>query len=200
MWFHRYSRHGRRAASEAIGAVLAIAITLIAGTAAWSYVRNQAGASEVALQGGALNTNNYLSEHFTVPDMYYPSTTSMTFWVYNTGAVTYQAFSVRFYGSTAGSVNLLFNFTQNGAGVKTDYVYDLTSSLATKCKLGAGSYETPSVSAALAKTTNAQLYTLTVPPALANCPSFGQTFVAGTTYTIIVTGIFGNVVTHSQTK
>ena len=29
--------------------------------------------------------------------------------------------------------------------------------------------------------------------------SFGQTITAGTTYTVVVTGIYGNVVTYSQT-
>jgi len=188
---------GRRAASEAIGAILAISITLVAGAAAWGYVRAQAGASETALQGNAVNTNNLLSEHFGVVDMYFGTTTSATFWVYNTGSLTYQTFSVRIYSSTT-SVNLLYNYTQSG-GVKTDQVYDLRSGLANKCKTAAISYEAPTLTGTTVKLTNAQFFTLTIPPTSGSCPSFGQTITAGTTYTVVVTGIYGNVVTYSQT-
>jgi len=187
----------RRAASEVIGAVLAIGITLVAGAAAWGFVRGQAGASEGQLQTGAVNTNNYLSEHFGVVDMYFGSTTTATFWVYNTGSLTYQTFSVRFYGS-AGLINVLYNFTSSG-GVKTDQVYDLRSALASKCKTAASTYETPSLTGTTVKMTNAQYFTVTIPPTNSGCPSFGQTITAGTTYTVVVTGLYGNVITYSQT-
>ena len=191
------AKRRRPAVSDVIGAVLAIAITLVAGAAAWGYVRGQAAASENALQAGALNTNNLLSEHFGVVDMYFGTTTSTTFWLYNTGSLTYQTFSVRLYSSTA-SVNLLFNYTVNG-GVKTDQVYDLRSALSTKCKTAASSYETPTLTGTTVKLTNAQVFTLTIPPTSSSCPSFGQTITSGTTYTVVVTGIYGNVVTRSQT-
>jgi hypothetical protein len=179
--------------------MLAIAMTLIAGAATWSYVRNQAGVSEGAIQNSAQSNNNFLNEHFNLVDMYFGTTTAATFWVYNTGSVTYETFSARLYGST-GLVNLLFNYTQSGGvGVKTDQVYDLRSSLASKCKTAGSSYEAPSVTGTTVRTTNAQLYTLTIPGTLSNCPSFGQLFVSGTTYTVVVTGLYGNVVTYSQT-
>ena len=187
----------RPAVSDVIGAVLAIAITLVAGAAAWGYVRAQAGASETALQGNAVNTNNLLSEHFGVVDMYFGTTTSATFWVYNTGSLTYSIFSVRLYSSTS-TVNLLYNYTVAG-GVKTDQVYDLRSNLATKCKTAAATYETPAITVTSVKVTNAQFFTMTIPPTSGSCPSFGQTITAGTTYTVVVTGIYGNVVTYSQT-
>src|SRR5579864_6295857 len=142
--------------------MLAIAMTLIAGAATWSYVRAQAGNSENALQTGAVATNNMLSERFSVVDMYFGTTTSATFWVYNIGGVTDQVFSTRVYGS-GGNINLFFNYTRNG-GTKTDYVYDLGSSLASKCKTAASSYETPSLTGTTMKSTNAQIFTLTIPP------------------------------------
>lgn len=177
--------------------MLAIAITLVAGAAAWGYVRGQAGSSELALQNNAVGTNNLLSEHFGVVDMYFGTTTSVTFWVYNTGSVTYQTYSVRFYGS-GGNINLLFNYTQSG-GVKTDQVYDLRSGLLTKCKTAASTYEAPSIAATSVKTTNAQLFTLTIPPTSGSCPSFGNLITSGHTYTVVVTGLYGNVITYSQT-
>jgi len=177
--------------------MLAIAMTLIAGAAAWGFVRSQAANSEGALQTGAVNTNNMLSEHFQVVDMYFGTTTSATFWVYNTGTLTDQVFSVRLYGS-GGTINLLYNFTQS-SGVKTDYVYDLRSTVASKCKTAATSYESPSLTGTIVKTTDAQLFTLTIPPTSSNCPSFGSTWTSGHTYTVVVTGIYGNSVTYTQT-
>jgi len=145
--------------------MLAIAMTLIAGAAAWGFVNSQAGASEGALQNNAVATNDMLSEHFAVVDMYFGTTTSTTFMLYNPGSLTYQTHSVRFYGSR-GNVNLLFNYTQSGV-VKTNYVYDLRSTLASKCKTATASYESPSpgyISGTTVKLSNSQFFTLTIPP------------------------------------
>jgi len=179
--------------------MLAIAITLVAGAAAWGFVRSQAGASEGALNNNAVATNNMLSEHFTITTMYFGGLTnaSTTFWLYNTGSLTFQIYSVRLYDS-AGLVNLLYSGASN-----VDYVYDLKSSLTTQCKTAASSYESPSVVGTTVRTTNEQFYTLTIPPTTTNCPSFGQTFGvagSGTTYTAVVTGIYGNSVTFSQQR
>lgn len=177
--------------------MLAIAMTLIAGAAAWGYVRMQAGSSENALQSNALATNDMLSEHFGVVDMYFGTNTSTTYWIYNTGTLTYQTFSVRLFGS-GGLVNILYNYTDSG-GTRTDYVYDLRSTQNGLCGTAASSYESPSLTGETVRTTNSGLYTLTIPSALSGCPSFGQTFVSGTTYTIVVTGVYGNSVTYSET-
>ena len=118
--------------------MLAIAMTLIAGAAAWGFVRSQAGLSEGALNSNAVATNNMLSEHFAITTMYFGATTStnvITFWVYNTGSLTFQIASVRLYDS-AGLINLLYSSTGSGAS-KTDYVYDLKSRLTTQCKTAA---------------------------------------------------------------
>lgn len=192
----RYSRHNRVAASEAIGAMLAIAMTLIAGAAAWSFARNQAGASESALLTNQLNTNDMLAEQFQVVGMYFGSTTSTTFITYNYGTITDQIASVRFYDS-GGQVNLWFNSTGTGSS-KADYVYDLRSTLATKCKTAASSYESPSVTKTTVHSTDEEFYTITIPGTTSNCPSFGQTVSATDTYTVSVTGVYGNVETFSQ--
>ena len=189
--------------------MLAIAMTLVAGAAAWGFINAQAGNSESALNSNGVATNNMLNEHFAVVDMYFGATTStnvITFWVYNTGSVTYQVASVRLYDS-AGLINLLYSSTGSGAS-KTDYVYDLKSTLSTQCKTAAyPSYETTGggtgVTLTTVKTTTEQYYTLTIPPTTSNCPSFGQTFGvagSGTTYTVVVTGLYGNVITFSQQR
>jgi hypothetical protein len=177
--------------------MLAIAMTLIAGAAAWGFVRGQAANSEGALESNAIATNDLLSEHISVVDMYFGTTTAGTFMIYNTGSLTYQIASVRLYDS-AGLINLLYSSSGSGAS-KADYVYDLRSTLSSQCQTAAyTSYESPSVTLTTVKTTNEQLYTLTIPPTTSNCPSFGQTFVVGNTYTVVVTGIYGSVQTFSQ--
>ena len=178
--------------------MLTIAITIIGGAAVWGYVNIQAGTSERAVGNSYLTNNNFLGEHFAVEDMYFgtlPSSTA-TFWLYNTGSVFFTVFSVRVTVS-GGAFNLQFNYTQSG-GTKTDYVYDLKSTLSSKCKTAASSYETPSLSGTQVKLTNAQWYTLTIPPTQTNCPSFGATFTTGNSYVIVVTGLYGNVVTYTQ--
>jgi flagellin-like protein len=195
---HRRAR-GRPGISEIVGSLLAIAITLVAGAAAWSFVRSQAGVSENALQNSQVANNNFLSERFNAVDMYFGASTA-TFWVYNTGSVTLSIFSLRLYDS-ASKVNLLYNYTGSGAS-RTDYIYDLLSGSSGKCKtqaLGSNNYETPSLTQTPVKTTNAQVFTLTIPGPSSGCPSFGNSFTSGTTYTIVVTGLYGNVVRYSQT-
>jgi hypothetical protein len=189
------------AASEAIGAILTIAITLIAGAATWGFVRTQAGSSELALQNNASNTNNFLNEQFNVIDMTFGSNTQTTFWLYNVGTLTLSVFQIRLYDS-AGLVNILYNYTQSGS-VKTDRVFDLKAGAAylhSTCRLSGSTYESPVVSTSAVKTTNAGTIAITIPAAVSNCPSYGKTFTSGTTYTVVVTGLYGNVVTYYQVK
>jgi len=183
------------AASEAIGVMLAIAMTLIAGAAAWSFARSQAAASEAALQGNQLNTNDLLAEHFSVADMYFGSTTTVTFMTYNTGSITDQVASVRLYDS-AGLINVFYNYTKHSP-CSGDCVMDLKSTLSSKCKAAATSYETPSLTQTTLHSTDEEFYTLTIPGTTSSCPSYGQTFSSTTTYTVVVTGIYGNVQTSS---
>ncbi|MBI3023893.1 MAG: hypothetical protein HYY68_09275 [Thaumarchaeota archaeon] len=190
----------RAATSEAIASVLLIAITVIGGAAVFGYVNTQAGLSELNYANSIGVTNSYLAENFKVIDLYFATSSQLGFWVYNTGNVNFQPFSVRLYDS-AGQVNVLFNYT--GTSTKVDRVYDLRASSAyyyTTCRLAGSSYESPTLSTVSAKIKNAQLILLTIPPTTTNCPSYGQTYATGTTYYIVVTGLNGNVVTYFQVK
>ena len=106
---------------------------------------------------------------------------------------------MRLYDS-AGLVNLLYNSPEPAAS-KTDYVYDLRSTLATQCKTAASV-----VRVTFGDRHHGQGHKRTAlhadhPAHPSNCPSFGQTFsAAGTTYTVVVTGIYGNTVTFSQQR
>jgi flagellin-like protein len=197
----KFLRRRRRAISEVVGTVLTIGITLIAGAATWSFLRSQAGVTENTLQGNVLNTDNYLGEQFKVVDMTFPSTTSATVWIYNIGSLTMSPFQVRLYDS-AGLINILYNYTTSGS-TKTDRVFDIQASAAnyhTTCRLAGSSYESPTISTTTVKTTNAQTITLTVPGVISGCPSYGQTLNSGTTYTVVVTGLYGNTYTFYQTR
>lgn len=187
----------RRGISELVGSLLAIAMTLIAGAAVFGYVNSQAGVSEVAY-GNSVGANvGYLNENFKVIDMYFPSTTEVSFWLYNVGGGPLLLSSVRLYG-TAGLVNLMFNFTQSG-GSSTNYAYDLLGS-SSGCKLTAASFESPALSGVDVKVQNGVLITLTIPGTASGCPSYGQTFNTGTTYDITVVGLYGYSVTYYQEK
>jgi hypothetical protein len=194
----RFYRRGHRrvAVSELIGAVLAIAITLIAGAATWSFVRSQAVVSEGAIQGNGIATNNLLSGTFAVEDMYFGTSTTATFMIYNTGSLTFQVGSVRLYDS-AGLMNVFYNYASTGAA-QVAYVSDLRSASPTQCQTSASTYESPQLGSTTVFATNSRFYTLTIPSASGGCPSFGQPFTAGTTYTVVVTATSGNVETFSQ--
>lgn len=191
----------RVAISEVIGSLLSIAVTIIAGAAVFGYVNTQAGTSAVNYANSVGNANNFLAENFKVVDMYFASTTQTGFWLYNTGNTNLQTFQVRLYDS-AGLINILYNYTQVGS-TKTDRVYDLKASSAyffSTCRLTGSSYESPTISSVNAKISNAILIVLTIPPTTTNCPSYGGTYTTGTTYYIVVTGLYGNAVTYYQVK
>ena len=197
----RFSKRRQRVAiSELVGTVLTLALTLIAGAATWSFARSEAGTSEQSLQANVLNTNNYLGEQFKVIDMTFTSTT-VTIWIYNIGTVTFFPFQVRLYDS-AGLVDILYNYTQSGS-TRTNLVFDRLASSSnyyTTCRLSGSSYESPVLSTAALKPSDAFTITLTIPGTVSGCPSYGQTFTSGTSYTVVVTGLYGNVYTYYAVK
>jgi hypothetical protein len=204
---------------------MAIAITVVAGASVFGFVNNQARVSEINYANSVGTTDNFLNENFKVIDMYYSTSNAggggctsgyyctTGFWLYSTGTLNLQAFSVRLYDCTAGStcgsnINILYNYTVS-AGTKTDRVYDVRASAAnyfSTCRATGSTYENPTLSTVNAKTQNAQLVLLTVPPDNANCPSYHNFwttslgFKTGTPYYITVTGLYGNVITYYQVK
>ena len=188
----------RVAISDLVGAILSVAITLIAGAAVFGYVNTQAGNSEVQIGKSVGTSVGFLQERFVVVDLSFGTPTQVTAWLYNNGQINLQLVQVRLYDS-GGLVNLLFNYTTSGS-TKTNYVFDLRSNLAAKCKTAATSYENPALSGINAKPTTSQTLALSIPPQLANCPSFGQTFQAGTIYVVSAVGAYGNSVSYDQSR
>ncbi len=190
----------RAAVSEQVGALLLITMTVISGAAAFGYVNNQAKVSETRYANSVGSTDNFLAENFKVIDIYFPTSSQLGIWLYNTGSTTFQPFSVRVYDSAA-MMNVLFNYT--GTSTKVDRVYDLKAGSTyyySTCRATGSTYETPTISTVSTNIHNAQLFLLTIPPTTTNCPSYGQTFAMGTAYSVVVTGVFGNTVTFYQLK
>ncbi len=196
----KFIRHSSRrpALSELLGAVLSIAITLTAGAAVFGFASAQAVRSESQIGNGAQASVGFLQERFVLFDLSFGTPTQVTAWLYNSGQIQLQPVQVRLYDS-AGLVNLLFNYTTTGS-TKTDFVFDLRSTLASKCKTAAASYENPVVSRIVVKSTTVQTLALTIPPQQSSCPSFGRTFQAGTTYVVSLLGAYGNSGSYSQTR
>jgi hypothetical protein len=194
------ARRNRVALSESVGAVLSIAVTVIAGASLFGFVNSQARVSELNYANAIGTTNAYLAENFKVADIYFASTTQMGIWVYNTGNINFQTFSVRLYDS-ASLINILYNYT--GSTSTTDRVFDLKagpSDFHSTCRLSGSTYENPALSTVSTQIQNAVLLLVTIPPTTTNCPSYGQTFSSGTTYSIVLTGLYGNAVTYYQVK
>lgn len=179
--------------------MLTAAITLIAGAAIFGYVNGQAGNASQAYGQQVGNSIQYLEEKFTVIDMSWTSTTSVTIWVYNTGSIQLNLLQVRLYDS-AGKVDLLYNYSTI-SGTVVNRVFDLNSTSSDHCGTSASSYESPPISGSgsfadpISYTSTIEL---TIPATATGCPSYGQTFNSGTTYLVSVVGIYGNSFTYSQ--
>ncbi len=170
----------------------------MSGAAVFGYVNGQAGVSEASYANSVGVNNNFLAEKFKVVDLNFPASNQIGFWIYNTGSISLQVFQVR-VSDSAGLINLLYNYTKSGQ-TKTDYVFDLRSSLASKCKTAASSYESPLISGINTNLQIGQSLTVTIPLLSALCPSFGQTTSSGTSYSVTVVGLYGNSVRYYQTK
>jgi flagellin-like protein len=181
-------RFHRRGISEVMAAVVTIAITLIAGAALFSYVNSQAGTSENSLGVANAANVNFLDERFVVADLGFgpgnPLSSSLSFWIYNNGEVGLQVQQVLLYDQ--GPVHsLYFNFT-NGSGT-CDQSY-VNCAAAPSCG-GQGATTSPTISGAMTlipPQASAAQFTMTLPS--------GCYFTLNTTYYVVVTGLYGNVV------
>lgn len=179
--------------------MLTAAITLVAGAAIFGYVNSQAGTASQAYGQQVGNSIQYLEEKFTVIDMSWTSSTSVTIWIYNTGNIQLSLLQVRIYDS-AGLVNLLYNYS-SASGSTVNRVFDLKSTSSDHCGISASGYESPGLTGSgsfadpISYTGTIQL---TIPSAATGCPSYGQTFNSGTTYLVDVVGLYGNSYTYSQ--
>jgi hypothetical protein len=170
-----------------VGSLLAIAITVIAGAAVFSYVNAQAGVSERQYGASVGATVQFLEERFSVVQVNYTSS-SITIWLFNMGQINLSPVQILLYNN-GRSAYLLYNATK------------IISYKPSSCTTAASTtYENPlmwnpktSTGLAVAIQSVAKL-TLTLP----SCS--GASFSSGTTYTISVVAVNGNVVVYSQTR
>src|SRR5881628_1415463 len=87
---------------------MTIAVTLVAGTTVFSYVRSQANLSELALSQNVGGTLNFLQERFVVPLVSYTSNT-VTIYIYNNGQTTDQFTQIEVYGPTRSAMDIVYD-------------------------------------------------------------------------------------------
>ena len=188
--------HGRRSRpglSEIVGAVLTIALTIIAGGVVFSYVNGEAKVSELSLGQSVGATNSFLNEQFNVVNVNF-TTSALSMWFYNYGGVNLQPIQVQIYTGSK-SVFVQFNATKvtnlnspSGCNVAATTSYE--SPILYNSRKGASN---PSGVVNIAQGAVAKI-TLTFPSCISS------TYTSGTTYYMNVVGLYGNAVTYYQTR
>jgi flagellin-like protein len=85
---HRAGEKKRLAISELLGSLIMIAITLVAGAAAFSFVNGQTSASAKQLGASQDSNINYLQEKESIALVNFDNSTGISIYLYNNGAVT----------------------------------------------------------------------------------------------------------------
>ena len=196
--------HRRRSGiSEFIAALIMIAITLVAGTAAFGWIMSQAGVSETSYGNSVAVGVNFLNERFTIVSQSFTAggaacgagkCTDANFWLYNTGSVSFTLVSIQVKSLTTppdnNAINILFTSAATG-GNATVYINGARSSCITAKGWNMGVVPLPSGS--LSSTP----FHFAMPAA---CGAIPQLYLFdGTTYTVSLTGLYGNIVTESIT-
>jgi hypothetical protein len=164
-------------------AVVTIAITLIAGFALWGYVNGQAAASENGIGVANAANVNYLNERFVISDMGFgPNNHTLGFFLYNNGEVGLRITQVLLY-DRAVPHTVYYNFT-GGSGTceKNLGLCACLSPASISPAIGSGMTPLPSQG-------DPSLYTINLEGSGLKCQ-----FTPGTTYYLVVTGLYGNVV------
>ena len=160
---------GRSAVAELVATVLVIAVTLVATAVAFSFVNSQAGAAENRYNSAVQGSVNCNNELFSIVQTNVSSDASrLSIWIYNNGAATFEAARVELYNST---MNILYT---NGQPLTA------CSSVAS---LSGSTTVTALNTARLAPHASPELITVALPN--------GNHFTIGSTYFVVVQGIFG---------
>jgi hypothetical protein len=175
-----------------MGAVITVAITLIAGAALFGYVNAEASRSENNLGVANAANVNFLNEKFVVVDMAVPplgspgcttSTCSANIWIYNNGHLTLSIEQIVLYDRTK-SFHVTFDGSPSGgncAGNGQATYYPAGSPA--PFLFGGGGTE-------IVNGTSPVQITLTL--------SSPCTFAPGTTYYANVLGVYGNVMVYPE--
>ncbi|MEM0287407.1 MAG: archaellin/type IV pilin N-terminal domain-containing protein [Nitrososphaerota archaeon] len=183
----------QRGISDLVGALLTVAITIIAGVAVFSFVNSQAGVSENIYGQSVGNTVSFLAEKFIIVDINYSNNgNSLSIWLYNTGNINLRVVQVLVYNSSK-SFYMLYNATTvkslsgtscsaSSSGLESPLLYNPTQQ---------SSPQPGSINLAPGYIT---ILKLTIP---STC---SVSFVKGVTYYVNVLGLYGNTVIYYQTR
>ena len=191
----------RKGVSELMGTLIMIAITLVAGAAAFGWVNGQAATSESAYGASAAQGANYLREHFAVVTSTFtgpggiacngspPTCTVANFWVFNNGQLAFSlsTLSIQSAPSAPSANKLNIVFTPSGFTAYNSGGAQLSCSPSTP---GFGIVN-PIPIGTLSQTP----YSVTIPTA---CNGVNP-IVVGQGYVITLTGQFGNIVQFQVT-
>ena len=201
-YLKRKLSRNRVAVSELVGTLIMVAITLVAGAAAFGWVNGQAGVSENVYGQSAAAGSNYLREHFAPVTSTFGGTgaggtcsgtlpnrvcTTASFWVFNNGQLAFTLSSLQIQ-SPKGSPNYLY------------IVYTATGFTAYSSPTGPTISCSPSTPG-FSPTTTVPIGTLSSTPysvTIPNCNGVNDIFV-GQSYIITMTGLYGNVVSYQLT-
>lgn len=190
----------RVATSELMGALIMIAITLVAGAAVFGWVNGQAGSSENAYGQSAAASANYLREHFA------PVTSTFTgaggaacsgapkvctianFWIFNNGQLSFTLATLQIQSAigAASPLNIIYTpttFTAYNAG---------GTSLG--CAPATPGFSVPGTNPIPAGTLSSSAYSITIPACIGV-----NSIVVGQGYIITMTGLYGNVIQYQLT-
>ena len=164
---------------------MTIAVTLVAGTTVFGYVRSQANLSELALSQNIGGTLNLLQERFVIPLVSYTSN-SITIYIYNNGQATGKFTQIEVYGPTRSAMDIVYD---------TNYA-TVSNPPACRGQTPAGTLETPPLGANTGSFSVKVNYDGSLTLTLPTCS--GLSFLPGNTYFVKVLGQYGNTAVYSQ--
>ena len=164
---------------------MTIAVTLVAGTTVFGYVRSQANLSELALSQNVGGTLNLLQERFVVPLVSF-SSNSVTIYIYNNGQTADQFTQLEVYGPTRSAMDIVYD--TNYATVNTP--------AACRGQTPAGTLETPPLGASTTSFSVKVNYVASITIKLPTCG--GLSFQPGVTYFVKILGQYGNTAVYYQ--
>ena len=192
----------RAAVSELVGTLIMVAITLVAGAAAFGWVNGQASVSEGAYGQNAAAGVNFLQEHFAPitntftgaggaacsgsPDV----CTVANFWVLNNGRVSFTLSTLQIQSAVGAPASNFLNIIYT----PTTFTAYSSGGAALSCAPSTPGFSVPSTNPIPIGTLSSSPYSVTIP----SCGGVND-IVVGQGYVITMTGIYGNVVQFQVT-
>jgi len=202
----------RVAVSELIGTLLMVAITLIAGAAAFGWVNGQAKTSEIAYGQNAAAGVNYLQEHFAPIASTFTGTgggacsgspdacTVANFWIFNNGRVSFTLSTLQIQSACTPNnppqcyyLNIIYTSPTTSQPSGTFTAYN-SAGASLGCTPNTPGFSVPSTNPVAIGTLSQSPYSVTVPA----CSGVND-IVVGQGYVITMTGLYGNVVQFQVT-